>query len=283
MCRPSGGGGEFHRKARDTGAHVFRRFSIRVALFALVASLASCISLWVASRNPLEAKLGRVQRDVGRLLHELAESTPAAAHASLVAAQDRVGSWRDEFRNDVRRTGEQESSLRRLYELEKSVTRWTFLTGSQPDESFPIEIRWKKVRAEVQDEQKHWPEYAPPLEFSIPPGFRHMGYGAVAGVAWPYFMIRRVLEIPRSGKLLRGGLAANFPFCFRYVLFPHTKHTLTVPWVFGFGLVAVLSGYGLCWFGMKRNVSAISTLGVVYLFYVVLFALFLALLVWGIW
>lgn len=275
---------ESHQLARQTmkqGHPFFRRFAFWGAVLALGVLLSSCIGLWIVNWDSFDAKLRRMQKDVSQLLDKLENGSEHACLPAMLEAQEQVGHLRDQFWKFRRRTEEQEALLRRLYELEKSMNRWVYSMNASVDQDFPLDVRWWKIRDEIRQEQTFWPDHSKPFAFSVSPYLKSVGKGISAGMAWPYFMALRVWEIYRTELQLSGGAAGNLLFYIRYLVFPHKRATLAVPWVLGFGMSSIVFGYGFCWVGMKWNVSVLSFLGVLYLFYTVVFAISLGMLVGG--
>ena len=260
----------------------FRRFVGILSCMALLLVLVSAIALiWQRSRS-LPSRLEAMEGDIARFLADALDSRKDIISV-LESGRKMVHARRDSFR-ETRVSKEQDAQrLAKMYNLEEVLLpRWLKLLGPQADDepARTYEERYRLVRSELLKEQERWPAPPdPPLTIVLSVGARKALEGAFVGLAWHYQMVCRGIELRRHS---RKGAEISHGDAFRYIVFPFRLAAFSFPWFLGFGLLAAGTGYVLCFLGLKTGLHLLTSFGLAYFLYIVLFVLFFFFVLFGV-
>ena len=257
-----------------------RRFS----RFALWASLVSLVLLVVAgavfslrARRSLHRQVERMELDVSRSLDALLRATDDLS-APISAVDDTATRWRSIFKQWPDIPFDLQPKVLRLQNLQdKVVPCWRTELASADS----LQLRRRTILEDVLREQTIWPPPPPPpFVLALSDGVRDFGAGAFEGAAWPWLVGHRIWQIRDGMAKGRIGRDRTLP-ALRIAFFPHRAAGLSFGMILGFGVFVTAVGYGFCHLGMRLNAGFFSFLGLLYFLYAVVYAVFVAFLLFG--
>lgn len=253
-------------------AHFLRR--PWVASFAVIVL---AIAVWLRHNAPTS------HETPDRMVAEVESSTVLLARASSGSAADQLSELQGKVKrgiaamhvflahytsgtpSDDAAYDRARNTLDNLTRLEGKIKEWQESLAQAPRDK-QLES-WDKIVLEILRERLHDPvAFTPQSTFSLAPPKRmlpHLLEGLQAGIVWPFDLVCRAFaQLPADMNRVW------------YAIFPYTQRAPpSVFWLIGFSVAAVVTGYGLCWLGVKSRWYYVADLGLVYLIYAIIFGL----------
>ena len=269
----------YGQSTESATARPFRKVVRVLCAFLLALVVAGSVFVqWHESRT-VDARLVRMKGDAARIIADALDAKQNQREV-LKNGQRIMTEWRARLRS-VHPTKEQSPRLLALYELEgRQIPRWRRMLegGAEEGAEMPFADRKRLVRQELLDAQEKWGSPPPPaIVFMLSLGSRRFIDGMVGGIIWPYGVVVRAWK-----QFSAGDARSSFGTKLRLGVFPWSLADFTAPWLLGFGIMAALVGYFLCWLGMKADSTVLGIFGMLFFFYVVVFVVCLFLLLAGV-
>ena len=250
----------------------FHRFALWASLVSLVLLVVAGAVFSLRARKSLHRQVERMELDVSRALDALLRATDDLS-APIDAVDNTATRWRSVFKQWPDIPFDLQPKVLHLQTLQdKVVPRWRTELASADS----LQLRRRIILEDVLREQTIWPPPPPPpFVLALSDGVRDFGAGAFEGAAWPWIVGHRAAQLHRSPARVRIDIAA------RFILFPHRAAGLSFGMILGFGVFVTAVGYGFCHLGMRLNAGFFSFLGLLYFLYAVVYAVFVAFLLFG--
>ena len=242
---------------------------------AILAAIAGC--LFMMKAQGVKADVAQMRDEVGETLTMMTLDGAGEAVAKHIPRLiDTTARWDRKFaarREGFRGMDAEINKVQEMHRLGAAAERWRKdLEGVSPMQR--NELWQKNVKAQVEAEQKRWPNRT--HEKGATEWLGDMGkelwYGVKHGTLWPIGIYERTAELVKGW---RGIDNLEVGDRLRYILFPYRLSTFTMLRLLGIVLVTSAFGYLLCWLGLKSRFGWLSYAGLFYFLYLLNIALFI--------
>ena len=256
------------------GRRIWRIVLVLNAL-AILSAIAGC--LFMMKSSGVKADVAQMRDEVGETLTMMAMRGASEAVSKYIPRLiDTTARWDRKFaerREGFRGMDAEINNVQEMHRLGVTAERWLKdLEGISPMQR--NEFWQKSLKAEVEAEQKKWPNRTHRKGASEWLGDmgKEFWYGAKHGTLWPIGLYERTAELVKGG---RGIDSLEVGDWLRYILFPYRVSAFTMLRLLGIVLVTSAFGYLLCWLGLNSRFGWVSYVGLFYFLYLLNIALFI--------
>ena len=242
---------------------------------AILAAIAGCF--FMMGSSGVKTDVAKMRDEVGETLTMMTLDGASEAVAKHIPRLiDTTARWDRKFaerREGFRGMDAEINKVQEMHRLGAAAERWRKdLEGISPMQRG--ELWQKSVKAQVEAEQKKWPNRTHKKGASEWAGDmgKEFWYGVKHGALWPIGIYARTAELVKGG---RGIDNLEVGDRLRYILFPYRISNFTMLRLLGIVFVTSFLGYALCWLGLKTRFGWLSYAGLLYFLYLLNIALFI--------